>query len=300
MNQAKQDYYEILGVSKNASNEDLKKAYRKLALKYHPDKNKGNKEAEKKFKEINEAYSILSDPKKRSTYDQFGHQAEQFGGFRSGGFDFFKDGFNFKSSGFGGFNDIFSDLFGDDIFSQSKRRSRTRPRKGGDIYHSISISLEEAFNGTTAVLSFHDSTKGGIKKIEVKIPEGIKNEQQLKLDGKGNPGINGGISGNLYLKVNIAPHKIFTLESSNVSYTATIPFYDIILGTSIIVPTLNGKIEMKVPPNTPADKIFRLKGKGLKISTFKRGDQLVKLRIELPRKLTSKQKSLLETYKNIS
>ena len=306
MSEPKQDYYEALEVKKDASQEEIKKAYRKLAFKYHPDRSNGNKAFEKKFKEISEAYNTLNDPQKRAAYDQFGHQGDNFGGFHSSS-NSSHDGFSFKSAGGGpggaGFNftDIFSELFsGNDPFSgQTHRTRRARPRttKGNDIHTKISISLEDAFKGTTQTIQTHYNSG---KRLEVSIPSGIRDGQKLKLEGKGAPSLNGGPSGNLFVEINILPHDIFERIDDDIIATIKIPFIDVILGTKVIVPTLDGKIELNIPPNTQSDKIFRLKGKGFKTSAFKRGDQLIKLNIDLPKQLSAKQKSLLDTYKNIT
>jgi len=304
-----EDFYEVLGVKRSASRDEIKKAYRKQAMKFHPDKTRGNKALEDKFKKISEAYSVLSDPKKRASYDQFGHQAGAGGPFQGGfsgfgGFDAFKNGFSFKSEGSSGlnFNDIFSESFGNDIFSQTRGRKR-RGVKGQDIEQSLTISLAEAFSGATRTITItgpcSDRTTHG-KKIELKIPDGIKDGQQLKIDGKGMPGTFGAPPGDLLVRVKISPEKNFERNGGDLITTVPVTFFDVILGTTVIVPSLSGKIELKIPPGTESDKIFRLRGKGFKISAFKRGDLLVKLKIILPSKLSNEQKSLLEAYRGLN
>ena len=300
---AKQDYYELLGITRNASQEEIKKTYRKLALRYHPDISKGNKENEQKFKDITEAYAVLSDAKKRVHYDQFGHSEEHLGGFRSGGFDFSNDGFSFRTGMGAGLNinDIFAEIFGNETFSSAKRGRRRTPVRGNDIHHSIDVTFVESYAGSSKILSIYNPKDSGKPiNIELKIPEGIKNEQTLKIEGKGAPGSSGGPPGNIYVKVHVLPDRNFERRGNDVIAIISLPFYDVILGTTVIVPTVTGKIEMKIPPGTQSDKIFRLKGKGFRTSVFGRGDHLVKLKIELPPGITENQKSLLNSYRDLT
>lgn len=359
----KRDYYEVLGVSKNASVDELKKAYRKLALQYHPDKG-GGKEAESKFKEINEAYSILSDPEKRKTYDQFGHsgpfgagngpsgyQSQQYGGFNP-------NNINIDFEDLGGFGDIFETFFG------GGGRSTRRKRRGADIEAEIRISFEAAAFGTeedfkllkmnlcskcqgegvepgsslkncstchgsgkintqtrTFLGTFAQTTtcqecegsgkipekrcskcagKGRLKEqvtLKVKIPAGIDDEQIIRLEGKGEVAERGGIPGDLYLHVRVAPDKRFKREGIDLLETAELTFPEATLGTTIDVETLEGKIKLKIPAGTQSGKMFKLSGQGIKkINSKERGDILVTIQVKTPTNLTRKQKKLLEEF----
>lgn len=346
--QTKRDYYEILGVSRQAAADEIKKAYRKLALKYHPDRNPGNQEAEGKFKEAAEAYAILSDPEKRSQYDQFGHS---LGGSGFQGFQGFEDSFR-------GFGDIFGDLF-DDFFGSSSH-SRSGGRRGADLEVSVSLTLEEAFRGKEVTLQVPrrevcDPCKGegaepgsgksvcadcrgsgevrvtqgfftlrrtcprcyGVgekinkpcsacrgqgrvqktRKINLKIPPGIDHDSRLKISGEGEAGERKGPRGNLYVRIEVAPHPLLTREGNHLYCEVLIPFTVAALGGEIQVPTLDGKVKLKVPAGTPSGKVFRLKEQGMPVLQGSgRGDQMVKLEIEVPTRLSEEEKRLLQEY----
>lgn len=299
---SKKDFYTLLGVSRNASAEDIKKSYRKLALKYHPDKNPGDKSAEEKFKEISEAYDVLSDSKKREMYDTFGHAGAQqgFGGGAGGPFGG-GGGFRRQSSSEGGdpFQDIFGDMFGD-IFGQARAgaggaRSR-RPQRGADLRYTLNVTFEEAATGIEKVISFvrQKSGKEESAKLSVNVPAGVKEGQRLKLSGEGDTA-NGGSSGDLYVIISIQEHALFKRSESDVLLDLPIAYTDAILGTNIEVPTLTGKAMIRIPPGTHSGQTFRLKGKGFpKIGGFGSGDMLVKILVDTPSSLSSKQKELME------
>ncbi len=335
------DYYSILGVSKTATQNEIKKAYRKLARKYHPDLNPGDKTAEQKFKEIQEAYDILSDPKKRAQYDQFGSVGD-FGstGYsraNTGGFE----GFDFSDFGETSFSDIFENIFN----IGTKRKTSSKAIRGEDIYYNITISFEDSLNGiSTEILiqrkkvcttcngsgyksnnkvvcptcngsgktytqKFHlkfstvcptcggsgylpgeicnicggTGRVDGTERIKIKIPKGIKNGTRLRLAGKGNAGIRGGKSGDLFITVNVMEHKIFKREGDNIYITVPITITEASLGAKIKVPTVNGPTFMKIPPGTVSGQKFRLRGKGVYSSTTKqKGDQYVTVKIVPP------------------
>lgn len=354
----KRDYYDVLGVGKSADATEIKKAYRKLAMKYHPDKNPGDKEAEEKFKEINEAYEVLSDETKRRNYDQFGHEGVNGQGFGGAG--------GFGGQGFGGFDDIFGDIFGDMFgggFGGGRPRRRG-PERGADMKQRINISFEEAAfgkkvqvkinrseeceechgsgakpgtskktcptcNGSGQVQSVQrtpfgniastrtctecngegeviDSPctkchgKGSIRKtktIEVDVPAGIDDGQMIKLSGQGELGTRGGPRGDLYIEVNVDSHSIFTREGYDVYLEMPITFAQATLGDKIQVPTLDGKVEYEIPEGTQTGTVFRLKGKGIpKLRSNVRGDQYVKVTVEIPKKLNDKQKELVKEF----
>lgn len=301
---SKKDFYTLLGVSRTASAEDIKKSYRKLALKYHPDKNPGDKAAEEKFKEISEAYDVLSDSKKREMYDTFGHAGAQqgFGGGAGGPFG---GGGGFRrqqSSGEGGdpFQDIFGDMFGD-IFGQARGGSAggaraRRPQRGTDLRYTLNVSFEEAATGTEKVISFvrQKSGKEESAKLSVNVPAGVKEGQRLKLSGEGDSA-SGGPAGDLYVIINVQEHSLFKRSESDVLLDLPIAYTDAILGTNIEVPTLTGKAMIRIPPGTHSGQTFRLKGKGFpKIGGFGSGDMLVKILVDTPSSLSSKQKELME------
>ena len=351
----KRDYYEVLGLQKGASDNDIKKAFRKMAMKYHPDKNPGDKVAEEKFKEINEAYAVLSDPEKKEKYDRFGHVGVDpnsgFGG-GAGGF-----------GGFGGFEDIF-DMFGGafgGFGGGSRGRRNNGPRKGSDLQKAVTITFEEAAFGTKKEIRLNKYVKcktcggsgaapgtskkscpkcggtgeirtaqrtplgtfqsvspcpdcngtgeinetpcpdcGGSGKtrdnvtISVNIPAGVDNDSVIPIKGQGEPGVNGGPDGDLYIVINVEPHKIFERRGQDLWLEIPITFDQAALGGDIIVPTLEGKVSYKVPSGTQPDTIFRLKGKGIKsVRGNRKGDLYVKVNLEVPTKLNSKQKKAI-------
>ncbi len=293
---AKRDYYEVLGVSKNASDDEIKKAYRKLAVKYHPDRNPGDKEAEAKFKEINEAHEVLSDKQKRARYDQFGHagvggaSGNPFGGGASGnpfgGFNYNGQSFNFDFGGAGGFEDILGSLFG---FGGPRR-----PRRGADYQTSVTLTFEEAIFGTTKEISANGEN------IKVKIPAGIDDGMSIRLKGKGGDAPEGGSErGDLYVKVRVKPHKNLTREGAIILSEETISMVDAALGCEIDVETVDGKITMKVPAGTQSGTPFKLSGHGVPFrNDGDRGPHIVTVIVETPKNLTKKQKELLEEFKN--
>lgn len=294
----KRDYYEVLGVNKNASDDEIKKAYRKLAVKYHPDKNPGDKEAEAKFKEINEAHDVLSDKQKRARYDQFGHAGVGgagggYGGgfsgspFSGGNFNFNGQSFNFDFGG-GGLDDILGDLFG---FGGGSRR---RPRRGADYQTQVTLTFEEAIFGTTKDISVDGKT------LSVKIPAGIDDGMSVRLRGKGGPAPEGGTEpGDLYVRVRVKPHKSLTREGAIILSEQTISMVDAALGCEIEVETVDGNITMKVPAGTQSGTPFKLSGHGVPFrADGDRGPHIVTVIVETPKNLTKKQKELLEEFRN--
>ena len=348
---AKKDYYEVLGLKKGASENDIKRAYKRLASKHHPDKNQGSKEAEEKFKEINEAYEVLGDDQKRAAYDQYGHAAfEQGGG--AGGF----------GGGFGGadFGDMFGDIFGD-IFGGGGGgggRGRQRVVRGEDLRYDLEITLEEAVKGITKDIQIntlvHCDSCGGSgaekgskvetcphchgsgrirrqqgffvsesicptchgsgKKIEkpcrschgegrvhkkenlsVKIPAGVDTGNQLRLAGKGAAGENGAPAGDLYVVIHVREHNIFERDGNNLYCEVPISFATAALGGEIEVPTLDGRVKLKIPAETQTGKLFRMRGKGVASTrSGYAGDLICRIVVETPVNLTSEQKELLQ------
>ncbi|MCD6527123.1 MAG: molecular chaperone DnaJ [Desulfuromonas sp.] len=347
---AKRDYYEVLGVHQNASEAEIKKAYRRLAVKHHPDKNPDDKVAEEKFKELSEAYVVLADNQKRATYDQFGHAGVDGSG-----------GGGFSSGGFGGspFEDIFGDIFGD-IFTGGGGSRRGRGQRGDDLRYNLDISFEDAAFGTETEIKlprhhsceacggsgakagtspetcptcngvgqvryqqgFFQMTRpcpdcagtgskikhpcpecrgtGRVKEkrnLSLRIPAGVETGTRLKLSGEGESGIHGGPPGDLYVVITVASHPIFRRDGRNVICETPLSFIQATLGCELEVPTLDGRVKIKVPAGTQSGKILKLAGKGIPdLQGYRRGDQLVVLRVETPTKLTSRQKELLEEF----
>ena len=290
----KRDYYEVLGVSKNASDDEIKKAYRKLAIKYHPDKNPGDKEAEAKFKEINEAHDVLSDKQKRARYDQFGHagvggaSGNPFGGASGnpfGGFNYNGQSFNFDFGG-GGLDDILGSIFG---FGGGARR----PRRGADYQTSVTLSFEEEIFGTTKEVSVNGEN------LKVKIPAGIDDGMSIRLRGKGGPAPEGGTEkGDLYVRIRVKSHKTLTREGAIILSEEKIDMVDAALGCEIKVETVDGPITMKVPAGTQSGTPFKLSGHGVPFrADGDRGPHIVTIIVETPKNLSRKQKELLEEFK---
>lgn len=301
------DYYKTLGVDRDASQADIKKAYRRLARKYHPDVSK-EKDAEARFKEINEAYEVLSDKDKRATYDQLGSSWHQGDEFRPPpGWDF--GGGHASNGGFGGADSVFSDFFesifgGSDPFASGgfgsargyQARSGGRFRSRGEDQHAkITITLEDAYHGASRNLNLqtrHDDGRVEPRQVRVKIPAGITHGKQIRLSSQGQPGAGGGGRGDLYLEVNIAPHRQYRLDGKDVELDLPVTPWEAALGASLQVPTLGGWIDMKIPPGSSSGKRFRLKGRGLPGNPP--GDQYVVLSIVAPTPETDEARALYE------
>lgn len=317
----KKDYYTILGIGRSAPEKDVKQAYRRLARKYHPDVNPGDKSAEAKFKEINEAYEVLSDSEKRQKYDRFGDQwqhAEQFAKAGQGAHWDFGSGGTSTTADFGDLGDLGS-IFGN-LFRGSGTSSRTarRPRRGENIDHPIEVTLEEAYHGTKRILELQAEElcsvcagSGRVKnklcttcsgagriirprRLEVKVPSGVKNGSKVRIVGQGGSGY-GGAKGDLFLIVKVLPHKLFERKDDNLHIEVFVPLVTAILGGEVELPTLGGKLALKIPPETQNGKAFRLAGKGMPhLGNSSRGDLLAKVKVELPTKLTQQERQLFE------
>ncbi len=351
----KRDYYEVLGISRSASGDEIKKAYRQMALRYHPDRNPGDKEAEERFKEAAEAYSVLIDPEKRSIYDRYGHEGlrgEGFGGFSG-----------FQSSIFSDFEDILGNFFGfgfDDFFGRRQDRRAGRPRRGRDLILEMEVTLEEAAfgtekevrinrvelcptcrgsrmkpgtrmrecaycrgrgniryqqgfftvsrtcpqcDGTGRTIPHPCSDCGGTGKtkkkrtLTLRIPPGVDDGTKLRLEDEGEAGDQGGGRGDLYVVTRVRKHPFFERDGINLFCEVSIPFTKAALGTTVEIPTLDGRERLHVPEGTQPGETFRIKGKGIKDLTGRRkGDLYVKVRLETPKNLTKEQKQLLKRF----
>ncbi len=314
------DYYKVLGVNRSASPEEIKKAYRKLAMQYHPDRNKGNKQAENRFKDISEAYAVLSDPEKKKQYDMFGSegfkqkysQEDIFKGFDFS--DIFKEfgfgnlgGFR-KGSGGGIFSQIFSgagrgpryrtriDPF-DSIFGEGAGEEGVV--KGQDLVYELPVNLEDIVKVTEKTIFYNPD--GISQQVRVKIPPGIESGKKLRLAGKGRPGYRGGPPGDLYIKIKVLEHPVFQRKGEDLYLARQVKFSEAALGTNIEVPTIDGKrLSLKVPPGFQSGSMLRLKGQGMpRIAGKGRGDAYVKLNVSVPKKLTRTQRSLIEELKDL-
>lgn len=293
------DYYQILGLERNASQDDIKRSYRKLARKFHPDINK-EKDAEEKFKEIGEAYEVLQDPEKRAAYDKFGSNWQQ-------GQDFepppnWDAGFEFSGGGYSngqqaGFSDFFSELFGSGQFRQAAG-NQGFARSGEDHHARIVITLAEAWHGAkkTFTLTRPEITPQGQlvnrqHTITVTIPKGVTADQKIRLQGQGMPGHNGGSHGDLYLEISLEPHPLFTVDKRNIHLTMPVTPWEAALGGNVSCPTLGGQVKLNIPANSQTGKKLRLKGRGLS-NGKQSGDQIVTLQIVIPTPQTAEQRDL--------
>jgi curved DNA-binding protein len=301
------DYYKILEVPRSASQEEMKKAYRKLAMKHHPDRNKGDKTAEAKFKDINEAYAVLSNAEKRKQYDMFGAEGFQKKFTQEDIFRDFDFSGIFKEFGFGGGSqNVFSQIFGGSGrgFSGARGSSynspfggfeaRGRATKGQDLIYELPLALEETFSTTNKVISYKSGARQ--ETVSVKIPPGISTGKKLRLPGKGQPDPHGGPNGDLYVQVKILDHPLFKREGDDLLLTQEIRFTEALEGAEIEVPTIDKKtLRLKIPPGTQANARFRLKGYGMPgMDGGGRGDAYVQVVIGVPQKLNKKQKDLIK------
>jgi DnaJ-class molecular chaperone len=299
MTKTAQDYYSILGVPKTADQKELKKAYRRLARKYHPDLHPGEKKAgmEKKFQELNEAYEVLGDETSRKKYDQYGpnwkeaeayeRARQQAGGAYPGGQP--HPGF---TQGGEDFSHIFEEMFGG-RGQQSGSSFRNFAMAGSDLETDLPISLREAFTGTRRTVNLPDAS-GNPRPIEVRIPAGVRNGERLRVKGKGSPGRGGGPPGNLFFHVHIAPHPVFHRKNADILVTLPLWPWEAVLGTEVQVPTLSGPVRLKIPPGSQPQQRMRLKGKGLPQRTGGHGDQFVILNIVMPKSTSTEDRQLYE------
>lgn len=305
------DYYKVLGVEKTSTQDEIKKAYRKLAQKHHPDMNQNNKESEEKFKEISEAYEVLKDKDRRSKYDNLGsrYNQHQQSGASNSDFDwsdwfsaqqgqqqgqqrYSNPGDAYGDQAGGGVSDFFDRIFGGGNRGYSQRTARPRPQKGTDYKTNVTISLEEAYNGSTKNLKIND------ERISINFKPGIVDGHELKLSGKGMAGKNGGPSGDLYIKVNITLPEGIERKGDNLTIELQVPLTSMVLGGQETIDVLGNKISFKLKEATPSGKKLKFSGLGFKnYKTADRGDLFVKLYPQLPTKLTAKQKKLYENLK---
>jgi curved DNA-binding protein len=292
---AYQDYYHILGVDRNASETDIKKAYRKLARQYHPDINPGNKQAEAKFKEINEAYEVLSDKSKREKYDRFGRDWQRYQQAGGGGSYDWNGGSPF---GGGDFSDFFDTLFGG---GGARSGAGGLRMDGQTVEQDVEITLEEAFNGTQRSLQFHNPN-GTPRTITVKIPAGVDSGSRVRVAGEGAPGIGGGRRGDLVLNVKVLPHERFQRRGDDLETVVQVELYTMLLGGAARVPIMGGKtISLNVPAGTPNGKKFRISGQGMPRlrAPETRGDLFVRLEALLPGNLTERERKLFEELRDM-
>jgi DnaJ-class molecular chaperone len=307
----RRDYYSVLGVPRTASDKDIKTAYRKLARKHHPDVNPGDKKAESLFKEIGEAYAVLSDADKRRKYDRWGHDWEKIDQAQAAGANFRRPGastrytyttgpngaatsgpgtgFNFESEDLGG---LFEQLFG--RASGGRQRVRATPRRGTDVEQPVEITLEEAFNGTQRTYTLSDTQTGESRTVEVKIPSGATDGLRVRVAGKGEQGASGGAAGDLFLIVSVKAHAQFEREGDDLRVKVTTPLYTALLGGEVMVPTPKGThLALKVPPETPNGQRMRLTGQGMPhVNGSGRGDLFAEINVQLPKNLSPHEKDV--------
>ncbi|MDO8632277.1 MAG: DnaJ C-terminal domain-containing protein [Phycisphaerales bacterium] len=304
----RRDHYEVLGVSRSASTDEVKRAYRSLAKKYHPDRNPGDPSAEGKFKEVQHAYTVLIDPKKREQYDQFGdvavgewqtrptgEQVYQWGGGSSVGVEDLEDLFSaFGGRGSGGRGEgVFEQIFGNSAQRGPSRRAGTAPRSPVDEEHPVELTFDQAVHGTTVTLDLSHGRRGH-ETIEVKIPSGIEAGQKIRVRGRV-PGRNGGPPGDLILICNVAPHPYFHRDGLDIYLDVPVSVTEAALGAKIDVPTIDGHATVTLPPGTPSGSKLRLKGRGIvRSSAAERGDQYVVVQIVPPKSLSEEQRKMYE------
>ncbi len=300
------DYYKILGVAKTATAEEIKKAYRKLAVKYHPDKNAGDKTAEEKFKEVNEAYEVISNSEKRKKYDELGDNwryYQQHNANEGKDFDWSKwtsapdNGqrqYTYSTQGqqFGDFSDFFESVFG----GEARRPGAPRSWPGNDLQAELSISLEEAYTGCKRQIALNN------EKLQLNIKPGIADKQLLRLKGKGEPGRNGGAAGDLYITVHVEPHSHFERKGDDVYASVPVDLYTMLLGGKATIHTLKGFIRIDIPPGTPNGKVLRLKNMGMPVyeKPGEYGHFYAKAEVLLPKKLTEKEKQLFTELRKLT
>lgn len=296
-----QDYYKLLGVERTASAEEISKAFKKLARKYHPDLNPGDKKAEEEFKKINEAYEVLKDPEKRKLYDQLGpnwQHGQQFNGNQGFG----NMHFDFNGQNMGGEAD-FSDFF-ESIFGNGGRGAGAgfggftqRPRRGRDVEAELPLTLQEVMEGGKRQVTLQ--MPEGPKTLNVNVPQGIRDGAKLRLAGQGDPSASGGQPGDLFLRVRYMPDKNFKVDGENLHYDLQVAPWEATLGARVEIPTLDGHVELKIPAGSSSGRKFRLRGKGLG-TPAKRGDMLVKVMVDVPASLDDKERELWEQLADIS
>ncbi|MFV0420643.1 DnaJ C-terminal domain-containing protein [Oleidesulfovibrio sp.] len=302
------DYYKLLGVERSASKEEIAKAFKKMARKYHPDLNPNDADAESKFKEVNEAYEVLKDEEKRRLYDQLGpnwQHGQNFQGAQGFNRANFSGGAGFDASGFSDFFDmIFGNAgaggyqrtsgFGPDPFGNFSGRQR----KGRDVEAQLTLSLEEAYKGGKKAITLQGQG-GANKHLEVNVPAGIKDGAKIRLSGQGDSGMGGGPAGDLYLKVKLAEHPLFTVDGTNIIVELPLAPWEAVLGTKARVPTLDGEVELNIAPGTGSGRKLRLRGKGLG-SAANRGDLYVRTQIRVPDNPTAEERELWERLAAVS
>lgn len=318
------DYYAILGVPKDASEEDIKKAFRKLARKYHPDVAGNKAEAEEKFKEINEAYEVLSDPEKRRRYDQLGARWKEGAGFEpppgweqaAGGPNWQSAEFHFDGTGFSDFFERFfgggrfggiEDLFGGAQFGEAGRMGARGPRarRGQDIEGDILVTLDEVQHGSVREIRLQQTDprtgRQETHSFRVRIPVGVRDGQTIRVPGKGGPGSGGGSAGDLYLRVRLAAHPDFRVRGGDLYYDLDLAPWDAVLGTTVQVPTLTGPVSVRIPPGTQAGQQLRVRGRGLPAGGGQpAGDLYILVRVQVPKKLTEEERKLWKRLRAIS